>query len=328
MLHGYRRQSRELSQLEPSGVGELPAELVWIDMHAPTPEETRWIERACGLDMPTREEMREIEASARVYEESDALVLTATLLVNADTAAPATTEVTFILKNDRLLTLRYADPQPFRTLKGRLERYGAVLGSSLAIFFWLVDAVVARLADILERATADVDALSDEIFRAAGKHARGEEQIDLVAAIGRIGRSGDTASKVRESLHTLQRIMLSVATTERFAPTAKKEARARAKAITRDLQSLSEHAGFLSGKCNFLLDATLGLINIQQTNIIKIFSVLAIVFLPPTLIASIYGMNFAFMPELQWRLGYPFSILLMVLSAALPFLFFRRKGWL
>ena len=235
-------------------------------------------------------------------------------------------EITFVLKGERLLSLRYADPQPFRGIAGRVERHGGAMNSRLAVFLWLVDQIVARTADVLERASLDIDTLSREIFGAATQPKR--ERLDLLVAIERIGRSGDTAARDRECLLTLARIVLAVGASELFPLAQKKEARTRAKATHRDIASLTDHATFLASKINLLLDATLGMINIEQTNIIKIFSVLSIVLLPPTLIASIYGMNFDFMPELQWSLGYPFSLTLMLLSAFIPFWYFRRRGWL
>jgi magnesium transporter len=327
MLSIFRRGRRGLEPVDTAAVEALPEDAVWIDMLEPTPEEVRFATRALGTELPTREEMREIEASARVYEEGEGLFLTATLVLNADAPSPATTEVTFILVGDRLATLRYAAPQPFRALGPRLERHGPGLANGVAAFFWLLDGVVARLADVLERTTADLDGLSSRIFNAA-RLGKGEERPDMIEAIERIGRAGETASKARESLHTLERVLLAVGLTDRLPAHARKEARARAKALNRDVRSLTEHAGFLSQKVNLTLDATLGLINIEQNAIIKIFSVVAVIFLPPTLVASVYGMNFQVMPELSWRLGYPFAVVLMVLSAIVPFLYFKRRGWL
>jgi magnesium transporter len=327
MLGFFARHDRQMRPADALPAEGLPDEVVWIDLKGPLPDEIRSVERRLGIEMPTREEMREIEASSRVYEDGDALYLTAPMIVNADTEKPSTTEVTFILKGDRLVTLRYAEPQPFRSLKPRLERYGAGLASGQAVFFWLVDAIIARLADILERAAADVDALSNQIFAAARSQHRAE-QPDLVRAIGRIGLNGEMTSRVRESLHTITRILFALGQYPAIPSGSRKDTRTRAKTLGRDAQSLSGHAEFLSHKINFLLDATLGLINIEQNAIIKIFSVVAVVFLPPTLIASIYGMNFDLMPELHWELGYPFALLLMVLSAVLPYFLFKRRGWL
>ena len=329
MLGTFTRCARELAVPEQPGDGAPPPEIVWLDLCSPSEEEVRYVERALGISIPSREEMREIEASARVYEEGEALFLTATLVFHADEPPPATTEVTFILKGDRLVTLRYDDPQPFRTLRHRLERAGATLATAQAVLFWLMDQIVARLADILERTDHDVDTLSGAIFGAAGKSGRRTaDRPDLVEAVQRIGRSGDITAKLRESLLTLQRVLLAVGTSELVGASNRKDVRARAKALVRDVQSLLDHTAFLSQKTAFVLNATLGLINIEQNQIIKIFSVVAVVFLPPTLIASIYGMNFEFMPELAWPLGYPFALALMVLSAVLPYLLFKRRGWL
>lgn len=328
MLGLFKRQARRLDWDEHDSGAGFPADTVWIDAWEPSIEEIRIVERWLGIELPTREEMQEIEASSRVYEEGGAIVLTATVLINADSPPPDTVEVTFILKDERLVTLRYADPQPFRTMSGRLDRAGPTLSSGISAFFWILEQTVARVADVLERGSNDLENMSAEIFAAARKNEKKEERIDLVEALARIGRNGDTTAKVRECLHALQRILLAVSATDIIPPAARKDARARAKVIMRDVSSLIEHTGFVTGNVNLLLDATLGLINIEQTNIIKIFSVLAIVFLPPTLIASIYGMNFDAMPELHWHLGYPLALFIMILSAILPYLFFKRKGWL
>lgn len=323
MLRLFGKCARELRDVEAAMLAQELAGVIWIDMHLPTEAEIAAVESVLRIDMPTREEMREIEASARVYIDGEAMYLTATLPVNAESDKPELTEVSFILKAERLVTLRFADPQPFKTLALRLDRHGVGLDSGQAVFFWLLDALIARLADLLERATLDVDSLSSEVFTAA----HGAKP-DLVAAIDRIGRAGGLSARVRESLLTLNRICLFIGQNELLAPVQRKEARTRAKALNRDVQSLAAHTDFVTNKITFALDATLGLINIEQTNIIKIFSVLAMVFLPPTLIASIYGMNFAVMPELGWPFGYPFALLLMVVSAALPYVYFKRKGWL
>jgi magnesium transporter len=313
--------------VEPDDVAGLADDVAWIDMRVPSPAEIAAVEQRFGIEMPTREEMREIEASSRVYEEDEALYLTATVVFLSDQPPPRTTEVSFILKRGQLITLRFADPQPFRSMAARLDRSGPTLGSGQAVFFWLLDAIVARLADVMERVQSEVDGLSARIFGAA-RPEKGQEKPDLLDALERIGRAGDTMSKVRESLHTLHRILLAVGITENLPPGTKKEARQRAKALNRDVLSLTDQIGFLNSKIELLLNATLGMINIEQNAIIKIFSVVAVVFLPPTMIASIYGMNFEIMPELHWAVGYPFALGLMVLSAVLPFLYFKRKHWL
>ncbi|MFO1075091.1 MAG: magnesium transporter CorA family protein [Geminicoccaceae bacterium] len=305
----------------------LPPATLWLDLLEPAPAEVALVQEALGIVLPTREEMREIEASARAYEEDGALFLTATILVHADRPPPQATEITFVLKDDRLVTLRHADPQPFRGMAARLARQAPPQASAPVLLLWLVDQITSRIADALERASIDIDSLSGEIFGAA-RISHPKERPDLLQAVERVGRNGDAAARARECLLTLTRLMRSLATSELLTPQARKETRQRAKSISRDVASLTDHATFLSGKISLLLDATLGMINIEQTNIIKIFSVLSIVMLPPTLIASIYGMNFDAMPELHTSFGYPLSLVLMVLSAVLPFWYFRRRGWL
>ena len=307
--------------------GALPPDALWLDLLEPASAEVGQVEAALGIVLPTREEMREIEASARAYEEDGALFLTATVLVHADVPPPQATEITFVLKEGRLVTLRYADPQPFRSMASRIARQAPPQASAPVLLLWLLEQITGRIADVLERASIDIDSLSGEIFGAARiRHPK--QRPDLLQAVERVGRNGDAAARARECLLTLTRMMRSLGTSELLSPQARKETRQRVKLISRDIASLTDHATFLSGKISLLLDATLGMINIEQTNIIKIFSVLSIVMLPPTLIASIYGMNFDLMPELHTRFGYPLSLALMLLSAILPFWYFRRRGWL
>jgi magnesium transporter len=189
----------------------------------------------------------------------------------------------------------------------------------------LLEAIVDRLADILERAQREVDSISREIFKV--EEAPTGQKHSLHKMLQLIGRKGEVSSNLRDSLVSLQRLagfLLPTLTQQ----SDDRELRGRVKTLARDLQSLTDHSSFLSQKITFLLDATLGVITIEQSNIIKIFSIAAGVFLPPTLIASIYGMNFRHMPELDWVLGYPLAALLMLLSGALPYWFFKRRGWL
>jgi magnesium transporter len=189
----------------------------------------------------------------------------------------------------------------------------------------LLDTIVDRLADFIERIQSEVETLSHTVFEAEGGVAARKRRFDVV--LQSIGREGEVTSKARESAHSLGRLLTFLA----YAVNERKEGKPlqlRVRAASRDVSSLTDHATFLSGKIIFLLDATLGMIQIQQNDIIKIFSVAAVVFLPPTLIASIYGMNFHVMPELDWLFGYPFALGLMVLCAVLPYLYFKHRGWL
>lgn len=301
-----------------------PAQAIWFDLLEPTPDEKALVQTATGLDIPTREEMQEIEASSRLYREANALFMTATILWKTDTEHPESAAVTFILTGDRLVTLRYADPRAFAAYAARLQRAGAGAGGT-TVLAGLLEALIDRAADILERLGAEVDKISREVFENPGR--RPTKARDFRNVLRRIGREGDLATKARESLLSIGRLLgfLSQAGDEDGLA---RDIGARVATMSRDVRSLTDHASFLSNKINFVLDATLGMINIEQNSIIKIFSVMAVVFLPPTLIASIYGMNFEWMPELGWPFGYPLALVVMILAAVLPYLYFKRKGWL
>jgi len=311
-----------------------PDDAIWIDLFRPTPEEEALVERQAGLDVPTREEMQEIELSSRLYEEGGATFMTATILSHTDSDDVVISPITFIVFGNRLITVRYEDPRTFGAYTARGQRVGIACPSAGGIAVGLLEASIERLADVLERTTHDLEVLSKDIFRpgvtiqqsAGGKKAV-VRSTDFQRVLVGIGRKGDLVSHVRDSLITIRRLCTFFLTTMTDKK-ASKDVIARVKTLSRDVESLSDHATFQSQKVNFLLDATSGMINIEQNSIIKIFSVAAVVFLPPTLIASIYGMNFDFMPELAWPIGYPFAVGLMILSAILPYLFFKRRGWL
>jgi magnesium transporter len=271
--------------------------------------------------------MDEIEISSRLYQEDGAEFMTVTALAGLDTDSPAKTPITFVLKGDVLVTIRHANPKPFDLFLGRVQKPGgppAATGEQ--VMLGILEAMIDRLADALENAGDEVDALSREIF---GKEGHGRRQAEtLEALIGRIGRKGDLLTLARESLVSITRLSTYHAALETEGRKPSKDVRGRTKVIQRDVASLSDHATFLSQKINFMLDATLGLINLEQAKTIKIFSVAAVIFLPPTVVASVYGMNFEFMPELHWRFGYLWALGLMLVSAIGPYLFFKKRGWL
>jgi magnesium transporter len=302
----------------------LPAETVWIDLVTPTPDEEHQVEGLLGLEVPTREEMQEIEVSSRLYEEDGSLYMTAPVVAKADTEHPEASAVSFILAGNRLVTVRYTEPQPFALFSARCQRAPATYTRGDAVLAGLLDALIDRIADVLEHIGLEVDDISHEVFEHSAKPRRGGDFQDILR---RLGRRGDLTSKVRESLVGVGRVLMFL-TQASMAQKIGKDLRNRLRTMSRDVRSLTDHASFLSSKINFLLDATLGMINIEQNAIIKIFSVVAVVFLPPTLIASIYGMNFDYMPELHWPLGYPLALLLMLASAITPYLYFKRRHWL
>ena len=294
---------------------------VWIDMLEPTSAEAESVERLLKIDIPTREEMRKIEESSRLYVEDGALFMTLPVVSKAATE-PESAAVTFILADVALVTLRYVDPLPFARFVKRILRQPDLASSPEQALIGLLEQIVERLADILEGATGEVDAISADIFRKPTGAPQGGPALQEI--LKRIGRAGDLASKARGSLLGLNRLLLFFST----HPKCSKDGRGRIETLMRDVHSLADHDTFLADKIGFLQDATLGMINIEQSKIIKLFTIAAVAFMPPTLVASIYGMNFRHLPELEWTFGYPLALALMVLSAALPFLFFRRKGWL
>ncbi|UEM20706.1 magnesium transporter CorA family protein [Skermanella mucosa] len=315
---------------EPLETGAaLPDGAVWIDLLHPTEEERGVIARLLGIDLPTHEEMMEIEVSSRLYVENGSAYMTTPVITRADTEHPGLGVLTFILTPGHLVTVRYVEPKSVDTFAVRLQRQPELIAGPESALLGMLDAVVDRAADVLELIGGRVDGISRRVFDdplPAKSRDRARKPDSLREVMRDIGRIGDVTNKVRDSLAGLDRLVAYLATVS--AGRLDKEQKALLKSLNRDLRSLGEHAGYLSHQTNFLLDATLGVINIEQNGIIKIFSVVAVVFLPPTLIASIYGMNFQFMPELDESWGYPLALLLMVVSAILPLVYFRRKGWL
>jgi magnesium transporter len=301
-----------------------PPEAVWIDLITPTVQEDKLVEALLGIAVPTREEMQEIEVSSRLYIENGGRYMTATLMCQADTATPKTTAVTFILSSHRLVTVRYDEPRPFAIVEHKLARVCSPKVSGETVLMDLLEAVIDRSADIQERVGAVVDQISQSIFE-PDDEAVTPSYNDVLKALG---RKGDLTSKVRESQVSIGRL-LSFLAHEAEVMKWSKDMRTQLQSMQRDVVLLTDHASFLSNKITFLLDAMLGVVNIQQNAMIKIFSIAAVVFMPPTLVASIYGMNFhSGMIELEWRFGYPFALILITVAAVVPLVFFKWKKWL
>jgi magnesium transporter len=325
MLWVYVPRGASLERVPISSGAAIAENAVWFDLVNPNVEEDKAVEGQVGISIPTREEMLEIEVTSRLYAENGARYMTATLMCQSDTVTPKTTPVTFILSDHRLITVRYDEPRPFMIVGNKLARVCPPAVTGEAVLIDLLDAVIDRAADILERIGSEVDQISHDIFEPEAEGAdRTRSYNEILKAIG---KKGDLASKVRESLVSIGRLLLYLAN-EADSMRWAKEPRAQLRGMQRDVHSLSDHAAYLSNKIQFLLDAMLGVVTIEQNNVIKIFSVAAVALMPPTLIASIYGMNFKHMPELDWTLGYPIAIGLMLLASALPYFFFRWKKWL
>jgi len=304
------------------------AGIVWIDLLDPTPEEERAVEAAMGYELPSREEMQEIESSSRLYREGDVLFLTANFLHGADRGEYASTPISFVLSHTALVTVRHATPRAFAAFSARCHKSPALLLSSPdAVMLHLLGQVVDRLADILERVGANMDRANQDAFRSARSNAKAtQKDRDLKSVLLALGEVGDVTTRITETLLGITRMLTFVSAEKSVA--IRKENQPLIKTLVRDVRSLVEHGNFLNGKATFLLDAVLGIINVEQMNIIKTFTVVSVAMMPPTLIASVYGMNFEYMPELSWPIAYPLSILAMVVSAVGPVLYFKRKGWL
>lgn len=322
MLSVYVPHGPCLDRVPVSSREQIPDSAIWFDLNQPTQLEDKLVESVVGISVPTREEMQEIEVTSRLYVENGVRYMTATLMCQSDTDTPKTTAVTFILSGHRLITVRYDEPRPFMIVGNKFARVCPAGANGESVLMELLDAVIDRAADILERIGVEVDHVSHGIFEPEADQTRSHQEI-----LKAIGRKGDLTSKVRESLVSIGRVLLYLANgadSMRWA----KETRSQLRGMQRDVQSLSDHATYLSSKITFLLDAMLGVVSIEQNNIIKIFSIAAVVLMPPTLVASIYGMNFKHMPELEWQYGYPLAVILMLVAAALPYLFFKWKHWL
>jgi magnesium transporter len=319
--------------MPPSGV--FPDGAVWVDLLNPTPEEQAFIASSFHLVLPSVEEMREIETSSRLYVEDDAVFMTTSVIFQADTDRPDQCDLTFILARRALLTVRYAEPRSIPTFAARVHKQPELLASPEDALLGVLDAVIDRVADVLEMVGGRMDRLARSVFfarledkrpPARARRKRTEETADLQEVLREIGRAGDMTHKIRDTLSGMDRLsaFLVTAGAARF----NKDHRTALKTLQRDVRSLTEHVGFLSQEANFLLDATLGLVNLEQNRIIKVFSVASVAFLPPTLVGTVYGMNFHNMPELDWAFGYPWALFLMILSGVLPLVYFRWRNWL
>ncbi|MBB4953846.1 magnesium transporter [Agrobacterium vitis] len=303
----------------------LADDILWLDLIHPDKTEERLAESLLAMPLPTRDDLKDIEPSSRLYTDDRGVYMTASLICKAETNVPELADVAFILGANRMVTVRYAEPRSFGLFASALSRNPLNCSTGAVMLMRLLETVVDRTAEILEIAGARLDALSGDVFidrrlhRSRPPHFLEDKLVDI-ASHHRL------VSKARDSLVSLSRLVSFLASAEPVKANA--DAKELCLVVAHDIHSLSEHAGFIGSNISFMLDASLGLINVEQNAIIKIFSIASVVFLPPTLVASIYGMNFQVMPELNWHLGYPLALLCMVVSAVVPFLFFRWKGWL
>jgi magnesium transporter len=305
----------------------IPDGATWIDLEAPTKEEEALVERCIHLDVPTQDEMAEIEPSSRLYERDGVLYMTVSVLCGVGEENPRTVPIGFVLSDNRLVTIRYATPKPIRAFIDHVKREPDLARDAPTVLLRILDAIIDRLADELEHLGDEIEKISAQIF-----HRRMEDRripaTRLTALLTRIGRAQSLLTKIRYSSVSMIRLLSFLSGLNRVHETSQSDLRHHIASLSTDVTSLSEHSSFLSDNLTFLLDASLGLISIEQNAAMKLFSWAALIFLPPTLIAGIYGMNFQHMPELKWLAGYPFALAIIVASAILPVWYFKRRGWI
>ena len=324
MLNVLTLTNGRLMQQEIDGPAALAGlRAIWVDMEAPSPEEKGWVLARFGITIPDDVTDEDIEESARFYEEDNGeLHIRSDFLVEGDPEPDGdpthNVRVAFILHDNVLFSIHDEDLPVFRLLRLRARRTPAFIEEAKDVLLKLFDTDAEYSADSLEGIYDRLERVSAAVLR--------EQVTDRIAAdaLAAIAREEDLNGRIRRNMMDTRRAVGFMMRSRLLGAEQFEDARQ----IMRDIDSLDSHTAFLFDKINFLMDATVGFININQNKIIKIFSVASVALLPPTLIASIYGMNFAYMPELQWRYGYYFSLALMVTAVAAPFLFFWRKGWL
>ncbi|WP_045836825.1 magnesium transporter CorA family protein [Hyphomicrobium sp. 99] len=299
---------------------------VWIDLIEPKEDEDKYIEQALGIEVPTRSEMREIEASNRFYTENGAYYMTSIILHNSEQDVPMTSVVTFILSGNHLVTVRYASPRAFPVYIARAAKGDVDCVTGAGVMIGILEMLIEREADLIERVQDEVERIAPLVFGQRNTSSAPQSR-RLEVLLKTVGKEGDVVARAQESAMSLHRLSLYFANAARERKDDQRVA-ARIEAANHDILSLMESMRFLSARTSFLLDATLGMISNEQNQIIKLFSVMAVMLMPPTLVASIYGMNFRHMPELELDYGYPLALILMFAAALIPYLYFKKKGWL
>lgn len=319
MLFAYRLSGTQLVRMDPDA--DL-ADAVWIDLYRPQPAQSQKV-TAMGYDIPTLADMEEIEISNRLYREGTTDYMTAVLPGQTPEKEQTAGPVTFILSARQLVTVRHHAPRPFETFPERANKTGTGCSTTARLFLGLTEEIIGRMADHLEGTGRTLDLVTRDVFGGNAAQSPGL----LQKALETVGREGEALGRVRLGLLTLERAIVY------FGQAGGRDKgsdsiRAHEKARLRDIQALEVHADFLSARLANATDSTLGMVNLAQNNTVRILSVVAALFLPPTLIASAYGMNFRLMPELDWVWGYPMALGLMVGSAAATYLLLRWKRWL
>ncbi|MCL1886412.1 MAG: magnesium/cobalt transporter CorA [Betaproteobacteria bacterium] len=319
MINVFVLRNGRLSQVPIDSKADLEnVAPVWVDLTAPNEEERLWVKNIFGVTMPDEDDVKDIEASARYYEEENGDIHLRTDFLIDEDEGPQTVTVAFILARGMLFSVHAEDLPVFRLVRMRARSRPGYITDYKDVLLDLYATDAEYSADALESVYRKLEEVSISVLQ------ENFTDKDAAVALSAIAKEEDLNGRIRRNMMDTRRAT-SFLMRERLLDSEQFE---EARQILRDIESLDGHTSFLFDKINFLMDATVGFININQNKVIKIFSVASVAFLPPTLIASIYGMNFQVMPELSWTLGYPFSLLLMLGSALAPFWYFRRRGWL
>ncbi len=318
MLYAFTLKNGRLDRLSIEAGTDLAAlSPVWIDMHGASDEEVAHVEQSFQLKLPSPEHLRDIEASARFYEEDGRLHLRSDFLLGTESHAHSVA-VAFVLAEATLISIHVEDLPIFRLLRLRMQSESGPIKNSRDVLIDLFGMDIEFSADALEGVYADLGQVSQRVLSDTVSDAQARE------ALAEIAHAEHVNGRIRRNVMDIRRALSFLLRTKSLDSEQIEEVRQ----IQQDIDSLDGHTAFLFDKINFLMDAVIGFININQNKIVRLFSVVSVALLPPTLIASIYGMNFQFMPELHWELGYPFALLLMALTVGVPLIIFWRKGWL
>jgi len=318
----YRDEGRSI---RGSASSKLPPHVFWIDLIEPTNEEKTFVESRTDTKIPSIEMLSEIETSSRLSVDHETIYLSIPSVAQGDTADAYLTPVGFILAQNILITVRFAPLSTFDVVSERVRRDGT-LQSSIVILVMLLEAMVDRGADVLERLGAELTKVSRSVFRGDPTTPRhiARSNKALRRALTAVGVTGDRLALTRDALLGIGRVAPFLLSLKKsWIP----EFESRLDAVAKDVASLNDYEAHISNKVQFLLDAILGFITMQQNDLFKILTIVSVVGIPPTLVAGIYGMNFKYMPELNWIAGYPFGLTMIALSALIPIVWFKWRGW-
>ena len=324
MLTIYRDEGGTVRQ--STAEGDLPPGVIWLDLLEPTDEERQFVETRARVRVPSRDALSEIEASSRLISDHGTLYLSTPVVARGDTEDATLSPAGFIVSEKLLVTVRYTALSTFDAVAERV-RTDDTLTSAMGVFVALLEAIVDRGADVLERLGAEVDRISRSVFRGDPSDPRHavRKTDTLRQTLSKIGVIGDRGSQARDVLLGVGRIAgFTNDICDKWMPP---ELHSRLAAVSKDITSLNDYEAHLAGKIQFLLDAVLGYITIEQNDLFKVLTIASVVGIPPTLLAGVWGMNFKAMPELDWHYGYPLALVVIVLSGVIPLVWFKVRGW-